>query len=64
LYGFCGPPTNTKEWIPAFAGMTTGGDDSGRNGGNDTGKESTHKPESHPQEHFLRVLLYVGGLLD
>jgi len=35
-------------WIPAFAGMTTGENESGRNGGNDTGKESTYKREVHP----------------
>ena len=35
-------------WIPAFAGMTTGENESGRNGGNDTGKESSYKCEVHP----------------
>jgi len=40
-------------WIPAFAGMTTGENESGRNGGNDTGKESTYKREVDPPAGLL-----------
>jgi hypothetical protein len=42
-------------WIPAFAGMTTGESESGRNGGNDTGKESTYKREVHPSLDYLGI---------
>jgi len=42
-------------WIPAFAGMTTGENESGRNGGNDTGKESTYKREVHPEAAFVSI---------